>query len=233
MRPRFVGRLGLADAVTTANAVVGFLAAAVAPSAPALAARLILLAAVADGLDGVLARVRGGTTVGPFLDSLADVASFGVAPALLVFGVARAEWGIVIGDLAPRTILALAVPAAFVAMAVVRLGLYTAYDAGDGYTEGVQSTLAATVIAVGYLAGVTDAGVLIGATAAFSYLMVTRLCYPQLYARDALAMGGLQALAIALPTAFGRLFPRALLVAALAYLVGSPWFYWRRPEGKR
>ena len=89
MQPRFLGQLGLADAVTVANAAVGFVAAAVAVGDPTLAARLVLLAAIADGLDGVIARARGGTPVGDYLDSLADVASFGVAPAVLVYGVAR------------------------------------------------------------------------------------------------------------------------------------------------
>ncbi|MFC6754147.1 CDP-alcohol phosphatidyltransferase family protein, partial [Halorubrum tibetense] len=81
---RFVDRLGLADAVTVANAAVGFLAVIAATVDVTLAARLILLAAIADGLDGVVARHRGSTPAGPYLDSLADVASFGVAPALLV-----------------------------------------------------------------------------------------------------------------------------------------------------
>ena len=81
---RFVDRLGLADAVTVANAAVGFLAVIAATVDVTLAARLILLAAIADGLDGVVARHRGSTPAGPYLDSLADVASFGVAPAALV-----------------------------------------------------------------------------------------------------------------------------------------------------
>ena len=55
MQPRFVGRLGVADAVTATNAALGFLATAAAVVDPGLAARLVLLAAIADGLDGVVA----------------------------------------------------------------------------------------------------------------------------------------------------------------------------------
>jgi len=65
MQPRFVGRLGLADAVTVANAALGFLAAAAALVDVGLAARLILLGAMADALDGVVARYRGGMRTGP------------------------------------------------------------------------------------------------------------------------------------------------------------------------
>ncbi|PSP55220.1 CDP-diacylglycerol--serine O-phosphatidyltransferase [Halobacteriales archaeon QS_1_67_19] len=228
MEPRFVGRLSVADAVTVANAALGFLAVAAATVDPGLAAQLVLLAAIADGLDGVLARVAGSTPAGEYLDSLADVASFGVAPAALVFAVARRQW-----ELTEPSALAAAVfcvPAVFVAMAVVRLGLYTAYDTGNAHTEGVPSTLAGTVLAAAVPAGVESGAVLLGATAVFSYLMVTRITYPDLYARDALAMGGVQALAVLAPGAFGRLFPRALLAAALAYLLLGPLFYWREIE---
>lgn len=55
-----------------------------------LAALLILIAIVTDILDGRIARLTGTTTAfGGVYDTLADVVSFGVAPALLVF-----EWGL-------------------------------------------------------------------------------------------------------------------------------------------
>lgn len=50
------------------------------------AAFLILMAAVFDGLDGLLARrLRADTDLGAQLDSLADFVSFGVAPTVLVY----------------------------------------------------------------------------------------------------------------------------------------------------
>jgi CDP-diacylglycerol--serine O-phosphatidyltransferase len=224
MEPRFLGQLGLADAVTVANAALGFVAAAVAPVDPALAARLVLLAAIADGLDGVVARARGGTPVGEYLDALADVASFGVAPAVFVHAVAT-DGGVPLDS--SLGLAAAVVPAAFVAMAVVRLGFYLLCDRETTETEGVQTTLAATILAVAYLAGVTEPAVLLAATALFTYLMIASVTYPELYARDAVVLGGLQALAIAFPTALRRVFPRSLLLFALAYLVLAPFIYWR------
>ena len=222
MQPRFLGQLGLADAVTVANAALGFAAAAVAAAAPTLAARLVLLAAIADGLDGVVARARGGTPVGDHLDSLADVASFGVAPAVLVHAVARGT-----GGSRAETAVAVGVPAMFVAMAVVRLGFYMLEDRHAEETEGVQTTLAATILAVAYLAGITDPAVLLAVAAVFTYLMVAPVTYPELYARDALVLGGLQALAVLFPEVGGRVFPRSLLLFAVAYLVLAPFVYWR------
>lgn len=51
---------------------------------------LILIAIVADILDGRIARMTGATTsFGEAYDSLADVISFGIAPSLLAF-----QWGL-------------------------------------------------------------------------------------------------------------------------------------------
>lgn len=228
MRPRFKGHLSVADVVTTTNAGLGFVAAAVASLDVQLAARLILLGAVLDALDGLLARRYGGTPTGESLDSLADVASFGVAPALLIAVLARNELSLA----EPWAfIVTYGIPSAFVMMAVVRLGMYTAYDTESTNTEGVQTTLAATIIAVAVLAGI-PATVLVAASALFTALMVSRIQYPDLLARDAIVMGVVQILAILRPNAFDSLFPKVLLATALGYLVLAPRFYWRR-EGKR
>ncbi|WP_129115071.1 protein sorting system archaetidylserine synthase [Halegenticoccus tardaugens] len=223
---RFVGRLGLADAVTVTNAALGFLAAVAAAVDPSLSARLILLAAMADGLDGVIARRLGGTPAGEYLDSLADVASFGVAPAILVAAVVRESW--TLGSEPVWFVAGVGFPAIFVAMAVVRLGLYTAYDGDADSTEGVQTTLAATILAAGVLAGwLVSPTALVGLTALLAILMVTTVNYPDLHPQDATVMGVVQGLAIVLPGFPGEVFAFGLLFLALAYLTLGPRFYWR------
>lgn len=58
------------------------------------AAWFILLAAIFDGLDGKVARLTGTTSkFGMELDSLADVISFGVAPAVLLYDWALRPYG--------------------------------------------------------------------------------------------------------------------------------------------
>jgi archaetidylserine synthase len=222
MKPRFVGRVGPADVVTALNAALGFSAVVMAGVNLDLAARLVLVAAIADGADGIIAKRYGGTPVGEYLDGLADVASFGVAPATIVFWFV---WGTPLSE-PLRLVLGLAVPALFVVAAVVRLALYTAYDVEADQTLGVQSTLAAVVLGAAVLAG-ADYRILLVAMAILTYLMVTSITYPDLLARDALVMGSVQALAVLAPQVFGNLFPVALLGCALAYLSLAPRFYWR------
>ena len=230
---RVVDRLGVADAVTVANAAIGFFAALAATVDVALAARLILVAAIADGLDGVVARHHGSTPAGPYLDSLADVASFGVAPAMIVAGrvlgsADSAATGLFVAGVATSGL--------FVAMAVARLGMYTAYDSNSRETVGVPTTLAATILAAAVLAGYTDPVSLVCATALFSFLMASTLTYPDLHAQDALVMGLVQAAVVGTPVAraltsavpawIGEGFAFALLFLATGYLLFGPWFYW-------
>jgi len=231
---RFVGRLGLADAVTVANAAIGFLAVIAATVDVTLAARLILVAAIADGLDGVVARHRGSTPAGTYLDSLADVASFAVAPATLVAMVVLDAHSFAADPLFVG--VGLGATALFVSMAVARLGMYTAYDSDSRETIGVPTTLAATVLAAAVLAGYTASVPLVAATAVFAVLMGTTITYPDLHAQDAMVMGIVQAAVIVTPIVhrvtsvfpswIGEGFAFALLFLASGYLLLGPRFYW-------
>jgi len=74
----------LADGFTLLNAVFGFCAMLMAFHGNQQgAAILIIFAAAADGIDGFLARKFGSGPLGANLDSLADLISFGAAPAFL------------------------------------------------------------------------------------------------------------------------------------------------------
>jgi len=231
MSLRVRDRLGFADVMTLLNATLGVVAMTVAVTeGPELVARLILLAAVADGLDGIIARQRGGTPVGPYLDSMADIVSFGTAPAVFLFVAARAEWA-----LAEKPVLyALAAGggALFVVFSLVRTALYTVYVGEDENRPGIQNTLAASILAAGFLAAggavpaETLSAAVLGATLVLGFLMVAPVPYPKLAARDALVMGLVQVAATVRPEALGRVFPRVLVVAALAYMLLAPRFYW-------
>ena len=80
----------LPDLLSICNALFGFTAilfvlGGVSEKAIKNALVLILVAAVVDGLDGVVARNIECSPLGKYLDSLADMVSFGVAPAIVVY----------------------------------------------------------------------------------------------------------------------------------------------------
>ena len=102
------------------------------------AAPLIGLAIVVDMLDGRVARMTGTTSAfGVEFDSLADIISFGVAPAILVF-----QWG-----LQPLGRLGWAAGFVFVAGAAIRLARFNIQEgtADKRYFVGLPSPAAAGV----------------------------------------------------------------------------------------
>jgi CDP-diacylglycerol--serine O-phosphatidyltransferase len=103
------------------------------------AAPLIGVAVLLDMLDGRIARLTGtASDFGVEFDSLADVISFGIAPAILAFG-----WG-----LAPLGRLGWAVGFLFVSAAALRLARFNIQSAVGGdkrYFVGMPSPAAAGV----------------------------------------------------------------------------------------
>ncbi|HVQ00160.1 MAG TPA: CDP-alcohol phosphatidyltransferase family protein [Candidatus Thermoplasmatota archaeon] len=78
--------ISFADVITLTNAVFGFLAILLVLSGqPWYSAVFIFLGLLADGLDGYVARRLGNSTIGEYLESLADMLSLSVAPLLLVY----------------------------------------------------------------------------------------------------------------------------------------------------
>ncbi len=170
----------LPNAATVANAGFGFAACGLAVlDRPELAALAVLAAILMDSLDGALARsLHVESEQGAQLDSLADVISFGVAPALLV------------GSLLPEGLLAawlVVVP--FPLCAAWRLARFNvSHEGGDEHTAefvGLPSTgaggAAATAVLV-YLR-LTEADVAVSAVllpfllALLAALMVSHMPY--------------------------------------------------------
>ena len=88
----------LPNLFTTANLFCGFYSAIASMKGMyEIAAVAILIAAVLDGLDGRIARITHTTSrFGGQYDSLCDLVTFGVAPALLVYNwslIAYGKWG--------------------------------------------------------------------------------------------------------------------------------------------
>ena len=193
------------------------------------AAPLIGLAIIVDMLDGRVARMTGSTSqFGIEFDSLADVISFGVAPAILAF-----QWG-----LHPLGRVGWAAGFIFVAGAAIRLARFNIqtgtvdkkYFVGLPspaaaavpattiflYPEGFQSPLAA----LGVLALVIVPGLLMVSTIRF-YSFKTL----DLQSRRAYPVLALLALGLALLSAHEIM----LVVIAYAYMISGPVMWaWSR-----
>jgi len=133
------------SAFTLGNLFFGFWAIVTAYRGDlTLAGWFIVIAGVLDMLDGRIARLSNtGTRFGAELDSLVDVISFGVAPALLVYFLEFQTGGR----------FAWLLSFTFVVAAALRLARYNVVAAGSptpGWFTGLPSTSAGMILAVYY-----------------------------------------------------------------------------------
>ncbi|MDD6210061.1 MAG: CDP-diacylglycerol--serine O-phosphatidyltransferase [Bacteroidales bacterium] len=74
------------NSITSLNLVSGCVAIVLAPTLPQAAFIAILIGAFFDFLDGLAARLLNAySSIGKDLDSLADLVTFGIAPAMILF----------------------------------------------------------------------------------------------------------------------------------------------------
>jgi CDP-diacylglycerol--serine O-phosphatidyltransferase len=160
----------LSAAITCGNLTAGFLAVVLA-SRGALpeAAGLVALAAALDAADGPVAR-RGsaGGEFGANLDSLADLVSFGAAPALALY----------LGVLHELDAVGLLTCAAFVVCGAVRLARFPLVRRPDRYV-GLPIPPAGLALVLLAAAGPPPAAALLAALL-LGALMVSRVPFPTL-----------------------------------------------------
>jgi CDP-diacylglycerol--serine O-phosphatidyltransferase len=212
---------------TTGNLCCGFFSLiASAREQYEMAAILIIVAGVLDGLDGRIARMTGTTSeFGVEYDSLADIASFGIAPAFLAF-----EWA-----LAPFHRVGWLVAFLFVACAATRLARFNIQHgtADKRFFAGLPSPAAAGMVATVAFAfpdppAQLGWSVLIGVlVAAAALLMVSRIRYRSFKGFDLKSRRSyVSVVAIVLMLAAVLVHPRSMMILAGAYLIWSPlaWF---------
>lgn len=215
----------LADIASLSNAAIGFLAIYIISINPKLGAQLILLAAIADGLDGVLARRYGSSKMGIYLDSLSDVISFVAAPSFLLTTFNPAS----LSSLSLLNITTTGTAILYTTLGILRLGFYTAEQTNQNYTVGIPTTLSATLLSIFYLLELPLLGFIV-ITISLSLLMLSNIHYPDLKTRDALSMGVIQLAALLYPSWKESVLLYLLLIVAISYTLLSPWFYWNKPS---
>lgn len=106
----------------------------------------ILAAAFFDLIDGMAARLlKGQSEFGKQFDSLSDVVSFGVAPALLAFDVLNA-WTPIKEPLDISSIIIFAAPALFAIAAGMRLAIFNTDSRQSNSFRGLPSPAAALLL---------------------------------------------------------------------------------------
>lgn len=142
------------------------------------AAILILLGAMMDGLDGLLARKVEYGILGANLDSFADLITFGLAPAALCY-------------VFLSSILIAIFAAFFLICGMLRLARFNILPKSEGFT-GMPITAAGVFIAL-YVLAFNNSDTfkfIIPLLLLLSFLMVSRIPYPKIRDRRLLVLFG-------------------------------------------
>jgi len=175
--------MSIADVFTVLNAILGFLAVVAALEGELeWAYTLLVLCVLADGLDGIVARrFARRWNLGDFLDIMADSASFGLAPAVILYatygdGLGAPDLGI--GVAAGRA-LVLVGGGALIAAGVLRLARFCFESRADKRTFlGLPIPAAALMVAMCLMAGVPGLAV-VALVLVASGCMVSDLYWPK------------------------------------------------------
>ena len=212
--PSIFTLIKLPDLVTLLNALLGLTAilmVAQSPSNVQHASILIVLAVIADGADGAIARRLESGALGEHLDSLADVISFGTAPVVIAYAI-----------LAPQYHYPLCiVGGAFLATGILRLARFGVINQKGGFI-GLPITTPGLMVALYVLAfGSEDGGIfsygLLATMLVLSVLMVSRIEYTKV--RDARLIGAMTVLLILLVVLFYLDSVSGLMVTAWVNLI--------------
>ncbi|MBP2639981.1 MAG: CDP-diacylglycerol/serine O-phosphatidyltransferase [Firmicutes bacterium] len=165
-------RLIIPNALTAVNLVFGMLAIMFTIQNDYWNAGLfVLIAMVADGLDGRVARaLNAGSEFGKELDSLCDLVSFGVAPAILAYVFYLKDFG------TAGAIIAIG----FATCGALRLARFNVNTSVvKGYFMGLPIPAGGCVVATFVMLGVKPSGWIFPVMVAiFAYLMVSTVHYP-------------------------------------------------------
>jgi CDP-diacylglycerol--serine O-phosphatidyltransferase len=194
------------DLFSLLNLVFGFVAILAASRGnTGFSILLVILSAVFDGIDGFLARKMKTSDLGFSLDSLADLVSFGVAPAsiaVVVFGFSG---------------YALIVSLIYLTCGTLRLARFNASDRNDELFEGFPITASGIAIVASML---LDRPVLtLALMLILSILMVSSIPYPKIRDLRLVAVFALVLLAAAILSQFmGDAFMSGSLILAAMFV---------------
>ena len=242
-----------ADLLSILNALFGFTAilfvlggTSVTKRALENALILVLLAVVADCLDGTVARKVGSSPIGKYLDSLADVISFGVAPAIITYVLSESYLKVT----STYSEVVLAVCGAYVICGMLRLARFdakplfhrerlTKEKVFDTDFEGFPITGSATFLGSFMLLIIelrlppsSNAPILIGVMGLLCLLMTSRIRYRNLRDKRITIMAGIVFLTLFVfyISSLKFVYPAFVVVVLTTVYICSPLLYKKREK---
>lgn len=220
METNILKMITVADIASLANAICGLFAIlAVLNGNTILSAQLLLLAIVCDSIDGILARKFNNDSThalfGETIDSLADVISFGVAPAIILYMIIGSNLIII-----PMILL--------IVCGILRLTRYNTLLVDQiGPTKtfiGLPIPVSSMMLASLILASFIDFNLMFVLMIIISILMISSIKYPKVKDVKMIVLLAILTILCIIPNVNGMLFsiPSYLLVIlTFIYIFGT------------
>lgn len=216
--------LSIADVISLTNAIFGVLAILFLFSSLGTCEEFrlrasfsfILLALLADGLDGIVARKVGKSDIGEYLESMADMTSMVIAPAAFIYYVYSESFGF----LFYRHIYLLFALILFLSFGIIRLASFHLMKK-EKYFIGLPASASTIILLIISFFKVEfiyilPSVVIIGAAT------VSDIKFPKPGIRINAIATVLIMLTLIMYNSFQRIAPLLLLSAILVYAIGGP-----------
>ena len=218
MQKSMVKLVSVADVITLLNACFGFLAILMLfLDEVRFAFSFILLALLADGLDGIVARKLGVGKIGDYLEAMADMTSMAIAPMMFVFKTYHES---IASDAFFYVLLAILI--LFLICSITRLASFHIMKK-DNFFTGLPAS-ASTIFLI--IAAFLEVKLLyiLPFIVLLSFAMISRIRFPKLGTKIDVIATILIFLTIILGSSYYNIAPILLFTALAIYAVVGPLY---------
>ena len=209
--------LSIADIITIINAVLGFLALLMVFSNQLqIAASLILLGLLTDGLDGIVARRMRKSRIGEYLEAIADMVSLSIAPLVLLYII---YYDTVFSQLYLHLLLGIVLVFSLIC-SIIRLSSFSLFKQKQFFLGLPTSASAIFLVSTSFLK--PDILYIVPVIIILSLAMISSILFPKPGLKINLIAAVLIIVTILLGSMYNNIAPLLLLAALLCYIIFGP-----------
>ena len=227
MQRSMIRVLSIADFITITNAVLGFLAVLMVFSNQLqIAASLILLGLLTDGLDGIVARRMRKSKVGEYLESIADMVSLSIAPLALLY---KIYYDVVSPQLYLHVILGLVIVFSLIC-SIIRLSSFSLFKQKQFFLGLPTSASAIFLVLTSFLK--PDVWYILPIIIIFSLAMISSILFPKPGLKLNLIAAVFIIAIILLDGGYYNIAPFLLLAGLISYIIFGPIYLLFKRKGQ-
>jgi len=211
--------LSIADIISITNALLGFISIIMLfLNEIYFSFSFILLALLADGLDGVVARKTIHSNLGLFMEAMADMISLGIAPAAFIFKNYYSN----IAENTYQNLLLIIVLIIFLSFSMIRLASFHILNE-EKYFIGLPASVSTIILLIPTYFN-ANLFYIIPIIFIVSFAMISNVHYPKLSFKIDIIAVIFIILTIIVGKNYSGVIPIILLILILIYVIVGPFY---------